>query len=69
MLYGFEMKAFAIDAQSVTDITGEFKRLLMENNLPEPIVFEKKKKKVTKQTDDIEKGLFDLFGEENVEII
>ena len=69
MLYGVEMKAFAIDTQSVTDITIEFKRLLMENNLPEPIVFEKKKKKVTKQTDDIEKGLFDLFGEENVEII
>jgi len=69
MLYGFEMKAFAIDTQSVTEITGEFKRLLVENNLPEPIVFEKKKKKVIKQTDDIEKGLFDLFGEENVEII
>jgi len=69
MLYGSEMKAFAIDAQSVTEITGEFKRLLIENNLPEPIVFEKKKKKVTKQTEDIEKGLFDLFGEENVEII
>lgn len=69
MLYGFEMKAFAIDTQSVTEITGEFKRLLLENNLPEPIVFEKKKKKVIKQTDDIEKGLFDLFGEENVEII
>ena len=69
MLYGVEMKAFAIDTQSVTEITAEFKRLFMENNLPEPIVFEKKKKKVTKQTDDIEKGLFDLFGEENVEII
>ena len=69
MLYGNEMKAFAIDSQSVNEITIEFKKLLMENNLPEPIVFEKKKKKIVKQTDDIEKGLFDLFGEENVEII
>jgi len=69
MLFGIEMKAYAIDTHSVNEITLEFKRLLAENNLPEPIVFEKKKKKVVKQVEDIGKGLFDLFGEENVEII
>lgn len=69
MLFGIEMKAYAIDTQSVNEVTSEFKRLFAENNLPEPIVFEKKKKKVTKPVDEIGTGLFELFGEENVEII
>lgn len=68
-LFGQSMRAYAIDTQSVNEITVEFKKLFMENNLPEPIVFEKKKKKVVEQEVNIEKGLFDLFGEENVEII
>jgi len=69
LVFGLSMRAFAVEVQEVGEITSEFKRLLMENNLPEPIVFEKKKKKVVKQTENIEKGLFELFGEENVEII
>jgi DNA polymerase-3 subunit gamma/tau len=69
LVFGLSMRAFAIEAQEVGEITTEFKRLLLENNLPEPVVFEKKKKKVVKQTESIEKGLFELFGEENVEII
>lgn len=69
LVFGLSMRAFAVEVQEVGDITSEFKRLLLENNLPEPIVFEKKKKKVIKQTENIEKGLFELFGEENVEII
>lgn len=68
-LFGQSMRAYAIDTQSVNEITVEFKKLFMENNLPEPIAFEKKKKKVVEQEVNIEKGLFDLFGEENVEII
>ena len=68
-LFGIEMRAFAVDAQSVNELMVEFKRLHAENNLPEPMVFEKKKKKVVKPTESIEKGLFELFGEENVEII
>lgn len=69
LIFGISMRAFAVEVQEVSDITTEFKRLLMENNLPEPYVFDKKKKKVVKQEDNIEKGLFELFGEENVEII
>ncbi len=69
LVFGIEMRAFAIDTQTVSEITLEFKRLFAENKLPDPIVFEKKKKKVDKQSVDIEKGLFDLFGEENVEIV
>jgi len=69
MLFGVEMKAYAIDTQSVNEVTTEFKRLYAENNLPEPIVFEKKKKKTSKPVEDIGKGLFELFGEENVEIV
>jgi len=69
LVFGISMRAFAVELQEVGDITAEFKRLLMENNLPEPIIFEKKKKKIVKQTENIEKGLFELFGEENVEII
>jgi len=69
LVFGISMRAFAVEVQEVGDITSEFKRLLLENNLPEPMVFEKKKKKVVKQTESIEKGLFELFGEENVEII
>lgn len=69
LVFGISMRAFAVEVQEVGDITSEFKRLLLENNLPEPMVFEKKKKKVVKQTENIEKGLFELFGEENVEII
>ena len=68
-LFGIEMRAFAVGAQSVNELMVEFKRLHAENNLPEPMVFEKKKKKVVKPTESIEKGLFELFGEENVEII
>lgn len=69
MLFGIEMKAYAIDTQSVNEVTTEFKRLFAENNLPEPIVFEKKKKKTSKPVEEIGKGLFELFGEENVEIV
>lgn len=69
MLFGIEMKAYAIDTQSVNEVTTEFKRLFAENNLPEPIVFEKKKKKISKPVEEIGKGLFELFGEENVEIV
>lgn len=69
LVFGISMRAFAVEAQEVKDITVEFKRLLKENNLPEPYVFDKKKKKVVKQVDNSEKGLFELFGEENVEII
>lgn len=69
MLFGIEMKAYAIDTQSVNEVTTEFKRLFAENNLPEPIVFEKKKKKTPKPVEEIGKGLFELFGEENVEIV
>jgi DNA polymerase III subunit gamma/tau len=69
LVFGLQMKAFALEPQVVTDLTLEFKRLLAENSLPEAIVFEKKKKKVVNQTENLEKGLFDLFGEENVEII
>lgn len=69
MLFGIEMKAYVIDTQSVNEVTTEFKRLFAENNLPEPIVFEKKKKKTSKPVEEIGKGLFELFGEENVEIV
>lgn len=69
MLFGIEMKAYAIDTKSVNEVTTEFKRLFAENNLPEPIVFEKKKKKTPKPVEEIGKGLFELFGEENVEIV
>lgn len=69
MLFGIEMKAYAIDTQSVNEVTTEFKRLFADNNLPEPIVFEKKKKKTPKPVEEIGKGLFELFGEENVEIV
>ena len=69
MLFGIEMKAYAIDTQSVNEVTTEFKRLFAENNLPEPIVFEKKKKKISKPVEEIGKRLFELFGEENVEIV
>lgn len=69
LVFGIQMKAFAVEMQTVSEITAEFKRLFVENNLPEPIVFEKKKKKTVKHNENIEKGLFELFGEENVEII
>ncbi len=68
-LFGVEMRAFTVDSQSVNEIMLEFKRLFAENSLPEPIVFEKKKKKISKHSEEIEKGLFELFGVENVEII
>jgi DNA polymerase-3 subunit gamma/tau len=69
LIFGIQMKAFAIEPQTVIDLTLEYKRLSAENKLPEAIIFEKKKKKVINQTENLEKGLFDLFGEENVEII
>jgi DNA polymerase III subunit gamma/tau len=69
LVFGIRMRAYALEPQAVSDLTSEFKRLLAENNLPEAIVIEKKKKKVINQTENLEKGLFDLFGEENVEIV
>ena len=68
-VFGLRMRAYAILYTKSEEAMQHFMQLRIENRLPDPIKFNKVEKTVEKKVDSVEKNLFDLFGQENVEII
>ena len=68
-VFGLRMRAYAILYTKSEEAMQHFMQLRSENRLPDPIKFNKVEKTVEKKVDSVEKNLFDLFGQENVEII
>ncbi len=67
-VFGLRMRAYAILFSKTDEAMQHFVQLRNENRLPEPIKLEKQALKTEKEVDLVEKNLFDLFGQENVEI-
>ena len=66
-LLGLPKKIFAIDENQKKKVITEFKELMIQGNLPEPIQIEIKTKKENKiKQETIEDKLSDLFGDEIV---
>ena len=63
------MRAYAVLYAKSEEAMQYFVQLRSENRLPDSIKFNKVEKIVEKKVDSVEKNLFDLFGQENVEII
>ena len=68
-LFGMRMRAYAILHTRTDEAMRYFKQLQQENRLPDPIKVEKSAEKQEEPVDLVEKNLFDLFGQENVEIL
>ena len=68
-VFGLRMRAYAVLYAKSEEAMQYFVQLRSENRLPDPIKFNKVEKTVEKKVDSVEKNLFDLFGQENVEII
>ncbi len=68
-VFGLRMRAYAVLYAKSEEAMQYFVQLRSENRLPVPIKFNKVEKTVEKKVDSVEKNLFDLFGQENVEII
>ena len=68
-VFGLRMRAYAVLYAKSEEAMQYFVQLRSENRLPDPIKFNKVEKTVEKKVDSVEKILFDLFGQENVEII
>ena len=68
-VFGLRMRAYAVLYAKSEEAMQYFVQLMNENRLPEPIKFNEVEKTVEKKVDSVEKNLFDLFGQENVEII
>ena len=68
-VFGLRMRAYAILYTKSEEAMQHFMQLRSVNRLPDPIKFNKVEKTVEKKVDSVEKNLFDLFGQENVEII
>ncbi len=68
-VFGLRMRAYAILYAKSEEAMQYYMQLRNENRLPDPIKFDKMEKTVEKKVDSVEKNLFDLFGQENVEII
>lgn len=68
-VFGLRMRAYAVLYAKSEEAMQYFVQLRNENRLPDPIKLNKVEKTVEKKVDSVEKNLFDLFGQENVEII
>ena len=68
-VFGLRMRAYAVLYAKSEEAMQYFVQLRNENRLPDPIKLNKIEKTVEKKVDSVEKNLFDLFGQENVEII
>lgn len=68
-VFGLRMRAYAVLYAKSEEAMQYFVQLRNENRLPNPIKLNKVEKTVEKKVDSVEKNLFDLFGQENVEII
>ena len=68
-VFGLRMRAYAVLYAKSEEAMQYFVQLRSENRLPDPIKLNRVEKTVEKKVDSVEKNLFDLFGQENVEII
>lgn len=68
-VFGVRMRAYAILHTKLEEAMQYFMQLRNESRLPSPIKLERQEKKLDDKVDVVEKNLFDLFGQENVEII
>jgi len=69
-IFGQSKRIFATDTKTFDEALIEYKQLKNSNQLPPAMSFEEDQKETeTEAKDQVEVGLFSLFGEENVEIV